>query len=59
MKKKIIITILGLLILMVTHISINIFVFDRGIKGVLLTPLWSVLYSGYMFLMVKRYIGLL
>ena len=58
MKKKIIITILGLLILMGIHASINIFVFDRGMEGVLLAPLWTVLYSGYIFLMIKRYIGL-
>ena len=58
MKKKIIITILGLLVLMEIHASINIFVFDRGMEGVLLAPLWAGLYSGYIFLMVKRYIGL-
>lgn len=58
MKKKIIITILGLLVLMGIHASINIFIFDRGMEGVLLTPLWAALYSGYIFLMVKRYIGL-
>ena len=58
MKKKIIITVLGLLGLMGVHASINIFVFDRGMEGVLLAPLWAGVYSGYIYIMVKRYIGL-
>ena len=58
MKKKIIITVLGLLGLMGIHASINIFVFDRGMEGVLLAPLWGGVYSGYIYIMVKRYIGL-
>jgi hypothetical protein len=58
MKKKIVITALGLLGLMSIHASINIFVFDRGMEGVLLAPLWAGVYSGYIYLMVKRYIGL-
>ena len=57
MKKKIIITVLGLLTLMGIHASINIFVFDRGMEGVLLAPLWASVYSGYIYIMVKRYIG--
>lgn len=57
MKKKIIITILGLLGLMTVHTSINISVFDRGMEGALLAPLWAGVYSAYIFLMIKRYIG--
>jgi hypothetical protein len=58
MKKKIIITVLGLLGLMSIHASINIFVFDRGMEGVLLAPIWAGAYGGYIYMMVKRYIGL-
>lgn len=58
MKKKIIITALGLLGLMGIHASINIFVFDRGMEGALLAPLWAGVYSGYIYIMVKRYIRL-
>ena len=58
MKKKIIIIVLGLLGLMGVHASINIFVLDRGMEGVLLAPLWAGVYSGYIYIMVKRYIGL-
>ena len=58
MKKKIIITVLGLLGLMGIHASINIFVFDRGMESVLLAPLWGGVYSGYIYIMAKRYIGL-
>lgn len=57
MKKKIIITVLGLLALMGIHASINVLFFDRGMEGVLLAPLWAGVYSGYIFIMVKRYIG--
>ena len=58
MKKKIIISILGLLGLIGVHASINILIFNRGMEGVLLAPLWAGVYSGYIYLMVKRYIGL-
>ena len=58
MIKKIIITVLGLLILMGVHASVNIFYFDRGIESILLFPLWTSVYSVYILTMVKRYIGL-
>jgi len=58
MTKKIIITILGFMVLMGIHASINIFVFDRSMEGALLAPLWAIVYAIYMFLMVKRYIKL-
>jgi hypothetical protein len=58
MKKKIIITILGLLMLAGIHASINIFVFHRGMEGVLLSPIWAMIYISYINLMMKKYIGL-
>jgi len=58
MKKKIIVTVLGLLGLMTVQTSINIFVFDRGREGLLLAPLWVGVYSAYLFLTIKRYIRL-
>ena len=58
MKKKIIITILGLFVLIIIHISTNIFVFDGGMEIVLFVPLWTGVYSSYTYIMVKRYIGL-
>lgn len=54
MKKKIIITVLGLLGLMSIHASINILVFDRGIEGLLLAPIWVSVYVAYIYMIVKH-----
>ena len=54
MKKKIIITVLGLLGLMSIQVSANIFVFDKGTEGILLSPIWVGVYVGYLYMMVKR-----
>jgi hypothetical protein len=56
MKKKIIITILGVFVLMGMQVLINIFVFHKEMGKVLLTaPLWTFVYSIYVFLMIKKY----
>jgi hypothetical protein len=55
MKKRIIITILGLLILMATHVSLNLYFLTDTWKLVV-APLWASIYSSYILLMVKWFI---
>lgn len=59
MKKKIIITILGLLVLISIQVCVNIFLCGKEPGSTnLLLPVWVIMYYTYIRLMVNKYLKL-
>jgi len=59
MKKKIIISILGLCLLMAIHASINIFLLHREMeKTMIMMPIFTMVYIGYIQIVIRKYLKL-
>lgn len=59
MKKKIIISILGLCLLMGIHYSINVFLLNREMESTLvMLPLFALVYYGYLNIIIRKYLKL-